>query len=221
MTVLSRREIGVLITCGLAVFIWSAIGPKDRFTWFLEVAPVMIGAGVLAGTFRRFPLTRLVCWLILSHSVILMVGGHYTYAEVPLGFWFRDLLGLGRNHYDRLGHLAQGFIPAMICREVLLRTSPLREGKWLFALVCCVCLAFSATYELFEWAMAVMTGTAADAFLGTQGDPWDTQWDMLFALAGAILAQLLLGRWHGRQLGELKSPPESFKSSSLTPAQRG
>ena len=135
-----------------------------------------------------------------------MIGGHYTYAQVPLGFWVQDLFHLGRNHYDRLGHFAQGFVPAMLVREILIRRSPLGPGKWLFFLVVCVCLAFSAFYELIEWWTAVMMGQAADAFLGTQGDPWDTQWDMFLALVGAVTAQLLLARTHDRALGTMKSP---------------
>jgi putative membrane protein len=142
----------------------------------------------------------LLCCLLAVHAVILMVGGHYTYAEVPLGFWVRDALGLARNHYDRLGHFAQGFVPAILAREVLLRNTSLRRGGWLFFLVVCVCLAFSAFYELVEWWTALISGEGATAFLGTQGDVWDTQWDMCLALVGALTAQLLLARAHDRQL---------------------
>jgi putative membrane protein len=145
-------------------------------------------------------LTTLLCCLLAVHAVILMVGGHYTYAEVPLGFWVRDALGLARNHYDRLGHFAQGFVPAILAREILLRNTPLRRGGWLFFLVVCVCLAFSALYELIEWWTALISGEGATAFLGTQGDVWDTQWDMFLALVGALTAQLLLARVHDRQL---------------------
>lgn len=181
---------------------WSAIGPHDRFTWLLEVAPVLIGIPILLTTFARFPLTPLLYTLLALHGAILIVGGHYTYAEVPLGFWIQDAFGLVRNHYDRIGHFAQGFVPAIVARELLLRLSPLHVGKWLFFLVLCVCLACSAFYELIEWWVAAATGSAAEAFLGTQGDPWDTQWDMFLALIGAILAQLIFSRLHDRQLAE-------------------
>jgi len=198
------REPLVLLAAGGLALAVSAIHPKDYFTWLLEVAPILIGVPVLVATYRRFPLTPLAYRLILVHAVILMVGGHYTYAEVPLGFWVERALGLARNHYDRLGHFAQGFVPAVLAREVLLRRSPLRTGKWLFFLVTCVCLAISACYELVEWGTAVLTGDSATAFLGTQGDPWDTQWDMFLALVGAITAQLTLARVHDRQLDRLR-----------------
>ena len=188
----------------LAVLAWSGVGPRDRFTWFLEVAPVLIGLPVLALAWRRFPFTPLLCGLMAMHAVILMVGGHYTYAEMPLFNWLRDAFDLSRNHYDRLGHVAQGFVPAMIAREILLRRSPLRPGKWLFFLVTCVCLAISAFYEMLEWWVAEASGDQAVAFLATQGDVWDTQWDMFLALMGAVSSQLLLGRWHDRQLAALK-----------------
>ncbi|MBK6423129.1 MAG: DUF2238 domain-containing protein [Gemmatimonadetes bacterium] len=192
-----------LLALVLGVLAWSGLAPHDRFTWFLEVAPVLVGLPLVLLTARRFPLTPVAYTLLALHACILMVGGKYTYAEVPLGFWVRDALGWTRNHYDRLGHLAQGFIPALVAREVMLRTSPLRPGKWLFFLVLCVALALSATYELIEWWTAAGTGEAADAFLGTQGDVWDTQWDMMLAGIGAILSQLLLSRWHDRQLRAL------------------
>ncbi len=181
----------------------SAIAPIDRGTWWLEVAPVLIGAPVLVATASRFPLTPLVYRLLFIHALILMLGGHYTYAEVPLGRWVQEWFGLARNHYDRLGHFAQGFVPAMVARELLLRLSPLRPGKWLFFLVCCVCLALSACYEFIEWWSALILGQGADAFLGTQGDPWDTQWDMFLALVGSLCAQLSLARLHGAQLQRL------------------
>ncbi len=192
-----------LLALVLGVLAWSGVAPHDRFTWFLEVAPVLVGLPIVLLTARRFPLTPLAYTLLALHACILMVGGKYTYAEVPLGFWVRDALGWTRNHYDRLGHLAQGFIPALVAREVMLRTSPLRPGKWLFFLVLCFALALSATYELVEWWTAAGTGEAADAFLGTQGDVWDTQWDMMLAGIGAITSQLLLSRWHDRQLRAL------------------
>ena len=143
--------------------------------------------------------------LVFAHALILMVGGHYSYAEVPAGFWVRDALGLARNHYDRLGHFAQGFVPAIITREILLRSSPLRPGKWLFVLVTAVCLSISACYEFIEWWAAIIGGSAADEFLGTQGDVWDTQWDMFLAFLGAMSAQLLLARRHDRELARLAS----------------
>jgi len=184
----------------LALFIWSAINPHDRFTWVLEVAPAIMGLLALALTYRRFRLTTLVYTLIWLHMAILVVGGHYTYAEVPAGRWVSDLLGMERNNYDKLGHFAQGFVPAMLSREILMRLRVINGRGWLFFLVCCVCLAFSAVYELIEWAAAVMTGEAAEAFLGTQGYAWDTQSDMGLALMGAALAQVFLNRLHDRQL---------------------
>lgn len=187
----------------LGVLAWSGIHPKDRLTWFLEVAPVLIVVPLLVFTARRFPLTPLAYGLIAVHAVILMVGGHYTYAEVPLFDSIRDALGQARNHYDRVAHFAQGFVPALLAREILIRRSPLVAGKWLWFLVACVCLAISACYEFIEWWVALVTGTAAEAFLGTQGDPWDTQWDMFLALLGALSSQLILGRWHDRQLRRL------------------
>ena len=162
---------------------------------------------VLVATRRRFPLTPLAYRLIFVHALVLMLGGRYTYAEVPLGFWAQDALGLARNHYDRLGHFVQGFVPAILAREILIRKSPLRAGGWLFFLATCVCLSVSAVYELVEWWTAVATGDAATAFLGTQGDPWDTQWDMFLALLGALTAQLTLARVHARQLEELSRRP--------------
>ena len=186
-----------------AALIVSGIAPRDRITWWLEVLPVLLGAPILLMTAARFPLTPLVYTLLAIHALILILGGHYTYAEVPLGFWARDALGLARNHYDRVGHLAQGFIPAILVREILLRTSPLRRGRWLFFLVTATCLALSACYEFIEWWAALAGGIAAEAFLGTQGDVWDTQWDMLLALIGAITAQLALARTHDRALARL------------------
>jgi len=188
---------------GLALLAWSGLRPHDYFTWLLEVAPILIGVPVLIATRRRFPLTPLAYRLIFVHALILMAGGHYTYAEVPLGDWVKDALGLARNHYDRLGHFAQGFVPAILAREILLRKTPLSRGGWLFFLVTCVCLAISACYELVEWWTAVATGEAATAFLGTQGDPWDTQWDMFLALVGAVAAQVTVARVHDRQLARI------------------
>jgi putative membrane protein len=206
---LKRLELPALLAVGTGLLVLSGIRPHDRFTWLLEVAPILIGVPILAGTHRRFPLTPLVYRLLFLHAVILMVGGHYTYAEVPAGFWVKDALGLSRNHYDRLGHFAQGFVPALLAREILLRKTPLRPGGWLFTLVTAICLATSASYELVEWLTATLTGEAATAFLGTQGDVWDTQWDMFLALAGALAAQLALGRPHDRQLLHLQQVPVS------------
>ena len=193
----------ILVAIWMVGFVWSAIGLKDYFTWFLEVVPAIVGLGVLVYSYRRFRLTDLVYVLILIHCLILMVGGHYTYAEVPIGFWVRDALGLTRNHYDRLGHFAQGFVPAMVAREIFVRRGVVNGTVWRYVLVVCFCLAFSAFYELIEWWTAVSTGEAATAFLGTQGDVWDTQWDMFMALVGANVALLTLGRWHDRLLREL------------------
>jgi putative membrane protein len=180
--------------------LWSGIGPHDRLTWFLEVAPVLIGLAAVLATYARFPLTNLLYLLLFTHAVILMVGGHYTYANVPLGFWLQEALDLGRNHYDRLGHLAQGFVPAILAREILIRCSPVKRGAWLWLFITTICLAFSAFYEMIEWWVALFSGEDATAFLGTQGDPWDTQWDMFLALCGALAAQALLGRSHDRAL---------------------
>jgi putative membrane protein len=201
-----RREPAVLLALGVVLLVLSGIHPKDRYTWILEVAPAIAAAILLVATYRRFPLTPLAYRLILIHACILMLGGHYTYAEVPLGFWVQRALGLARNHYDRLGHFAQGFVPAIVAREILLRKTLLRRGGWTFFLVTCVCLAISACYEFVEWWTAVASGEAATAFLGTQGDVWDTQWDMFCALIGAVVAQLTLSRVHDRQLAALPAP---------------
>jgi putative membrane protein len=197
------REPLVLLGVGAAALALSAIRPYDVATWVLEVFPILLAVPLLLATHRRFPLTPLAYRLILLHALILILGAHYTYARVPLGFWVQDLFGFARNHYDRLGHFAQGFVPAILAREVLLRRSPLRPGKWLFFIVACICLAVSACYEFIEWWAAVLGGSAADAFLGTQGDVWDTQWDMFMALVGAVTAQLLLARAHERALARL------------------
>ena len=192
-----------LLALTLAVLIWSGIRPHDYFTWLLEVLPVLIAVPLLIATRARFTFTPLAYTLIALHCVILMVGGHYTYAEMPLFNWLRDTFELARNHYDRLGHFAQGFVPAIVAREILLRSTPLQPGKMQFFLVVSVCLAISAAYELVEWGVAVGSGDDAVAFLATQGDVWDTQKDMALALIGSIVAQLLLSRWHNRQLQSL------------------
>jgi len=188
------------IGCYFAVLLWSAIEPKEHFTWFLEVVPALIGIVILAFTRRSFPLTPMLYVLILVHSIILMVGGHYTYAEVPLFDMMKGWFGFERNNYDKLGHFAQGFIPAILAREILIRKEVLNKQGWLFILVVSVCLAFSAFYELVEWWVAIGTGEAAEAFLGTQGYAWDTQSDMLLAAIGAITALLTLQNLHDRQL---------------------
>jgi len=200
-----RREPVILLALTLVCLAISRVGAAEPGTWVLEVFPIFLAIPVLVATAKRFPLTPLAYRLLFLHALILMVGGHYTYAKVPLGFWVQDALHLGRNHYDRLGHFAQGFVPAIIAREVLLRRSPLQRGKWLFFLVVCVCLAISASYELIEWLAALLGGSSADAFLGTQGDVWDTQWDMFMAGVGALSALALLPRVHDRQLEELSA----------------
>lgn len=202
-----RPTLAILLLIVLVAFIWSAIRPHDYFTWILEVFPAIIGIAVLAATYRSFRFTTMVYVLIAAHAIILMIGGHYTYAEVPLFNWIRDEFALSRNHYDRLGHFAQGFVPAMIAREVLLRRSPLKRGGWLFFIVVSICLAISALYELFEWCVSEATGSAGDAFLGTQGDVFDTQKDMAMALVGSITSMLLLSGLHDRQLSRLLSRP--------------
>jgi putative membrane protein len=190
-----------LLAGWLVLLVATAWSPKDRLTWFLEAAPVLVAIVAIGALHGRWRLTPLVLVLVFLHGVVLVVGAKYTYAEVPWGNWLRDEFGLARNYYDRLGHFVQGFVPAMVAREVLLRNAVLPRGPWLFFLVTCVCLAISATYEFIEWWVALASGEAADAFLGTQGDVWDTQWDMFLALVGAIVAQVLLARAHDRQLG--------------------
>ena len=187
----------VVVVVALVV---SGIRPYDRVTWVLEVLPVLIAVPLLLATFRAFPLTPLAYALIAIHSLVLTLGAHYTYARVPLGFWIQDWFDLARNHYDRIGHLMQGFGPAIIIRELLIRTSPLAPGKWLFAIVLFTVLGVSATYEFTEWWAALAGGEVAAAFLGTQGDPWDTQWDMFLAGCGAIASQIILAPVHDRQL---------------------
>jgi putative membrane protein len=198
-----------LLAAVLGVLAWSGIAPYDRLTWWLEVSPTIIGLVALAATWRRFRFTDLALTLIALHMIILCVGGKYTYALVPLGDWARDTLHLSRNHYDRLGHIAQGFVPAIIAREILLRCGALARRGWLAFLVVCICGAISAAYELIEWLVALVSKEASDSFLGTQGDPWDTQTDMALAFAGAILALVTLARLHDAQLARLASaaPP--------------
>jgi putative membrane protein len=201
----SPTALRVATVVAAAVLAWSAWLPFDRATWWMEVLPVFIVLPLLWATRRGFPLTPLLYALIAVHAVVLAVGGHYTYARVPAGFWVQEWLDLARNHYDRLGHLMQGFVPAIAARELLLRRTPLRPGAWLFTLVTLSCLGISALYELIEWGAAAALGQGADEFLATQGDIWDTQKDMLMAGIGALLAQLLLARPHDAQLAALQS----------------
>ena len=186
------------------VLLWSGINPYDRFTWVLEVTPALIGLVVLALTHRKFRFSRLVYVLILVHAIILMIGGRYTYALVPWFDWLKDTFELSRNHYDKVGHFAQGFIPALIVREILVRKSPLKGSRWLFFIVVAICLAFSAFYELIEWWVALAVGEGAEDFLGTQGYMWDTQSDMFLALVGAIISLLTLQRYHDKAICQVE-----------------
>ena len=197
----------LLLAIVIVALIVSGIAPKDRLTWLLEVVWAIIAIPVIALNWGRFPLTRLLCWLLVAHALVLIHGGAYTYAETPIGFWLRDTgialgLEIQRNPWDRVGHLMQGFVPAILARELLLRCTPLRRGGWLVYLVLAACLSFSAFFELIEWWSALIYGADADAFLATQGDVWDTQWDMFLCLVGASLSLLLWSRLHDRQLGE-------------------
>lgn len=205
---LSTKALAVYSATLLALLAWSGWRPFDLATWLMEVVPALVVLVILWLTQRRFPLTPLLYALIFLHACVLMLGGHYTYARVPLGDWLREWFGLSRNPYDGIGHFMQGFVPAIAARELLLRHTGLsREdsrGGWLFVVVTAVCLAVSAIYELIEWGAAVALGQGAEEFLGTQGDPWDTQKDMLFAWIGAMVAQWLLARWHDRQLAALE-----------------
>jgi len=200
----TKSHIYILLLTALSiVFVWSAIAPFERFTWWLEISPILIALPIVFTTYKKLEFTNLAYFLMLVHAIILLIGGHYTYAEVPLFNWLRDTFDLSRNYYDRVGHFAQGFVPAIIAREILIKKSPLDLGFWLFFITCCICLSISAIYEFIEWWIAVYEGGAADAFLGTQGDVWDTQWDMFCALIGSITAQLLLADMHDRQIQEL------------------
>lgn len=211
MNELTRKEPRVLLVIAGLLLLLTAIRPHDYLTWFMEVAPIFIAVPLLAWTAKSFPLTPLLYRLIFLHAIILMVGGHYTYAEVPLGYWMQEWFGFHRNHYDRIGHFMQGFEPAILAREILIRKdvihrSMAERGRWLALFVLSICLAFSACYEFIEWAAALVNGEAAQAFLGTQGDVWDTQWDMFLCLLGAIAALLLLSRRHDRELAAIAGP---------------
>ncbi|WP_341255535.1 DUF2238 domain-containing protein, partial [uncultured Pseudoalteromonas sp.] len=185
-----------------SVLIWSGINPKDQFTWFLEVLPAIIGVVIMLGTYKQFKLTPILYWFILAHCIVLMVGGHYTYAEVPL---FDNLFGSERNNYDKVGHFFQGFVPALLAREILLRKNVVNGKGWLITFIISICLAFSAFYELLEWWVALLSGENAEAFLGTQGYIWDTQSDMGLALLGAICSLLVLSKVHDKQLKQPKN----------------
>ncbi len=195
----------------VVILVWSGYAPADRFIWYLEALPAVIYAAVLLVLYPRVRLTMLVYCLIWLHAAVLLVGAHWTYAEVPLFDWLQDEYGLARNYYDRVGHVFQGLVPAMIAREVFIRANVVRGRVWRYFLVCSVVLAISAFYEMTEWWVAVASGTAADAFLATQGDVWDTQWDMFLALSGAVLVQPVLGPWHDRQLTKLGEKVQSVE----------
>lgn len=202
----TRIEGWLLIALVAGALLYSAVAPKDRLTWFMEVVWVIVALPLVMSNWRRFPLTRLLCWLLAAHALVLIHGGAYTYAETPLGFELRDLFGFERNPWDRVGHFMQGFVPAILARELLLRCTPLRRGGWLNYLVLAAALSFSAFFELIEWWAALAFGADADAFLATQGDQWDTQWDMFLCLCGAALSLLLWSRMHDRQLGRQAVP---------------
>jgi putative membrane protein len=202
----------VLLAALAPVLAWSWVTPFDRLTWWMEAIPVLIGVPLLALTYRRFPLSGLLYGLLFLHACILLVGAHYSYARVPAFSMISEWLGHTRNNYDKVGHFAQGFVPAVLAREILLRGSPFRDAprsRWLPFLVVCVCLAFSAVYELFEWLSAIAMGSAATDFLGTQGDPWDTQTDMAMALVGAVAAMIVIPRWHDRSMARIGVGPDS------------
>jgi putative membrane protein len=205
-TTLSAKALVAYSAALIALLALSARHPYELGTWAMEVVPVFVVLPILWFTYRRFPLTPLLYALIFAHACVLMLGGHYTYARVPLGDWMREWFGLSRNPYDGIGHVMQGFVPAVAARELLLRHTGLQRGGWLFVVVTAVCLAVSAVYELIEWGAAVALGAGAEEFLGTQGDPWDTQKDMLLAWIGAMVSQWLLARWHDRQLSSLTRP---------------
>lgn len=193
----------ILLLCFAAVFVWSAINPYDYFTWLLEVAPALIGLGVLLFTYKSYPLTKLTYILICFHCIVLMIGGHYTYAEVPLFDWIQEIFNQSRNNYDKVGHFSQGFIPAIIAREILIRGKVVNGRKWMNYIIVSLCLAISAAYEFIEWGVGAMSSESAESFLGTQGYVWDTQSDMLYATIGAIMALILLSKVHDRQLKSL------------------
>ena len=199
------KLIYTLLGLTVLLLIWSAINPYEYFTWFLEVLPAIIGVLVLIITFNRFRFTNFVYVLIFFHCAILIIGGHYTYAEVPLFDWIQDALNQTRNNYDKVGHFAQGFVPAMIARELLIRKQVVNTTKWLNFIVVCIAMAISVTYEFIEWAVSLGTGEGGDSFLGTQGYIWDTQSDMLYATIGAILALVIFGKYHSSQIKAMET----------------
>jgi putative membrane protein len=207
MVAATRLHVALLASF-VMILVWSGYEPADRFIWILEAFPAMIGAVILIAVYPRIKLTDLVYGLIWLHALVLLLGAHWTYSEVPFFDWLQSEFGLARNYYDRVGHLFQGLVPAMIAREIFIRADVVHGRRWLYFIVCCVVLAISALYEFLEWWVAVATGTAADAFLATQGDVWDTQWDMFLALSGAVVVQPLLGRWHDKQLVAFVEPAQ-------------
>lgn len=213
-----RAEAWALLSIVCIALLWSVLTAVDRMTWFMEVMWVIVGIPLLAWRWKQFPLTRLLCWLLAAHALVLIEGGAYTYAQTPAGFWLRDAadavgIAVQRNPWDRVGHFMQGFVPAILARELLLRCTPLRRGGWLVYLVLAVALSFSAFFELIEWWSALAFGADADAFLATQGDPWDTQWDMFTCLVGAAVSLLLWSRLHDRQLGSAVGQTVSAKNA--------
>lgn len=212
-TARERSLIALLVVVAVALVV-SGIAPRDRLTWLLEVAPVLIAAPILMATYGRFPLTTLLYWLIALHALVLILGGAYTYAQVPLGFWLQELLGTARNPYDKIGHFMQGLVPALLAREVLLRGAHVKGPRMLAFLSTCVALSVSAFYELIEWWAALIMGQGADEFLGLQGDEWDTQSDMFLALIGATVAVLGLRRWHDQAIARLRAAPHAARVSA-------
>lgn len=212
---MSRWRVLMLVTM-LGCLVWSGLAPFDRTTWVLEIFPIVLAVPLLWWTRHSFPLSSLLFVLVMLHCLVLMLGGAYSYARVPLGFFLQDLFELSRNPYDKIGHFFQGLVPALVCREILLRGAYVSARTMLNFLTVCVVLAISATYELIEWAAAVALGQGADEFLGTQGDPWDTQSDMALALIGALSCLLLLSRWHDRQLAAMQQRADVQQSMSVT-----
>jgi putative membrane protein len=204
MTMKRDRTLVFLLTIIIALLAATAINPYDRTTWFMEVAPILIAVPILVLTYRSFPLTSLLYMLLFLHAIVLIFGGAYTYARVPFGFWLEDLFSFSRNNYDRIGHFLQGFVPALLAREILLRGGYVTSRRMAVFLAICVAMAISAWYELIEWAAALVLGQSADAFLGTQGDQWDTQWDMFMCFVGAVVAMISLSREQDRQIARLQ-----------------
>ncbi len=206
--VVENGENVILFSTTLVALLLSGLNPNDRFTWMLEVSWVAAGLVIVFATRRSFPLTQLLRRLLFLHAIFLITGGHYTYEKVPAGLWLKEQFDLSRNHYDRLGHFLQGFVPAILAREILTRKSPAKNGAWLFLFVLSINLAFSSFFEMIEWWVSVSTGEAGNAFLATQGDIWDTQWDMFLCMLGSICAQILLSKIHDRQLAKIPGRPD-------------